>query len=230
MKLGVPVQLTVTDNTYTMISFTRRGGGYGVRLHHMFLEANEDVLAGLAAYVRGDDRRASSVLDRFIHENRSRIRQLSPRERQRRLPLETMGRWHDLQRILDEVRDEFFRTTARGVAIAWAPAPNVRLPRRSIKLGSYSADTQIVRIHPALDQRAVPEYFVRWIVFHELLHHIFRAELKARTGRVHTPEFCRLERRFPDYLNALAWERRNLDLLLWWMPPPRMDELPALYG
>src|SRR5262249_3482385 len=36
-SLGAGVELNVTDNTYTMISFSRRGGAYRVRLHHMFL-------------------------------------------------------------------------------------------------------------------------------------------------------------------------------------------------
>jgi hypothetical protein len=217
--LGEVVELELTDNTYTMISFSRRGLGYRVRLHHMFTLADEDVLQRLAGYIRGDDRRASSTLDTYIHDHRRLIRQMSPVQRQRRLMLQTEGRTHDLTELLDDVRLEFRQRLgdeAHDVAIAWAPAPSVQLPRRSIKLGSYSADTQIIRIHPALDQPPVPRYFIRWIIFHELLHHRFRADLKARTGRIHTPEFCRLERAFPDYRPAIAWERRHLDLLLWW--------------
>lgn len=218
MKLGVPVELEVTDNTYTMVSYARKRDAYRVRIHHMFLLADDEVLAQVAAYIRGEGRHASAVLDRYIHEHRRLIRTLSPVQRQRRLPLKSKGHVHDLQVLLDEVRTEWFTETARNVAIAWAPVPPVRLPRRSIKLGSYSADTQIVRIHPALDQPAVPAYFVKWIIFHELLHHVFRADLKARRRRVHTPEFCRLERRFPQYPEAIKWERKHLDLLLWWAP------------
>lgn len=226
LRLGGPVAVEMTDNTYTMISFSRRHGAWCVRLHHMFLHAVEEVLDALATYIRGDDKRASSSLDRFIHDNRRLIRQVSPVTRQRRLPLQTSGRYHDLQRLLDEVVEEGL-VDAAHVAIAWAPAPRVRLPRRSIKLGSYSADTQIIRIHPALDQPEVPAYFLRWIIYHELLHHHFRADLKARRGRVHTPEFCRLERLYPDFGAALAWERRHLDLLLWW--DPRDSELRRIY-
>ncbi len=221
LRLGAPVEVEVTDNTYTMISFTRRRGGYGVRLHHMFLGAPDDILERLAAYVRGHDRQASAVLDDYIHEHRRLIRHVSPVKRQERLELSTRGRVHDLAKLLGRASFQYrrmFGLEARDVAIAWAPAPKVRLPRRSIKLGSYSADTQIIRIHPALDQPAVPAYFVEWIVFHELLHHRFRADLKARNGRIHTPHFCRLEQQYPFYFPAMAWERQNLDLLLWWFP------------
>lgn len=218
MKLGLPVELQITDNTYTMVSYARRGAGYRVRIHHMFLLADDEILTQVAAYIRGEGRHASAVLDEYIHEHRRLIRTLTPVQRQRRLPLQTAGECHDLQALLDGVRDRWFEHTTKNVAIAWAPVPPVRLPRRSIKLGSYSADTQIVRIHPALDQPQVPAYFVEWIIFHELLHHVFRADLKARRRRVHTPEFCRLERRFPHYEEAIRWERRHIDLLLWWSP------------
>ncbi len=104
-------------------------------------------------------------------------------------------------------------------AITWGSAPTVTLPRQSIKLGSYSADARLIRIHPALDQRRVPSYFVEWIVFHELLHHLHGIVRHEGKRCVHTPAFCADERRFPDYLRATAWERENLDMLLAWAPP-----------
>jgi predicted metal-dependent hydrolase len=218
MRLGAPVLLEFTDNTYTMISFLRRQGFYRLRLHHMFRFAPDTVLQSLAAYVRGDDRMASAELDAFIEQHRHLIRQLPIAVRQQRFPMKAKGRVHDLNKLLDQVRSEHFDEDADTVVITWAPAPQVRLPRRSIKLGSYSAETQIIRIHPALDQAFVPEAFVRWIIFHELLHHRFRADLQAHNGRVHTPEFCRLEEQFPEYDEAIKWERANLDVLLWWQP------------
>lgn len=227
-RLLAPVELEITDNTYTMISFSRRDGSYRVRLHHMFLGAPDEVLSRLAGYIRGDDPAASGSLDQYIHRNRRLIRQLPPVARQRRLPLQAQGRVHHLRELLEEVGAELLPGAAAEVAIAWAPAPRVRLPRRSIKLGSYSADTQIIRIHPALDQPEVPAYFVRWIIFHELLHHLFREDLKARRGRVHTPEFCERERAFPELQEAIEWERQHLDLLLWWDPDgdPHRPGLP----
>lgn len=220
-RLGGPVEVEVTDNTYTMISFSRRGAAYRVRVHHMFVGADDALLERLAGYIRGDDRAASATLDDYIHANRRLIRHVPPVQRQQRLPLATAGRQHDLAAMFAEVQAEYrsrLDDETRDVAIGWAPAPRVRLPRRSIKLGSYSADTQVIRIHPALDQPEVPAFFVRWIILHELLHHRFRADLKARNGLIHTPEFRRLERSFPGFRAALAWEKRHLDLLLWWCP------------
>jgi hypothetical protein len=52
------VDLGVTDNTYTMLSFSRRGGTYRVRLHHMFLAAPGDLVELLGRYIKGDHRQA----------------------------------------------------------------------------------------------------------------------------------------------------------------------------
>ena len=58
-------------------------------------------------------------------------------------------------------------------------------------------------------------YFVAWIVFHEMLHHVHRAR-RGPDGRrcVHTPEFLEHERRFYAFERAQRWENENLDLLL----------------
>ena len=82
-------------------------------------------------------------------------------------------------------------------------------------MGSYSSDSKVIRIHPALDQSRVPRYFVEWIVFHEMLHHVHRAR-RGPDGRrcVHTPEFLEHERRFYAFERAQRWENENLDLLL----------------
>lgn len=220
MKLGLPVEVLVTDNTHTMLSYTRMRRLARVRLHHMFIGANDDVLNLVAAYIRGEGRHASAPLDAFIEANKGLIRALPPRERQKRMRLRARGQAHRLDTMLARLARTFPAST-RDVAISWAPVPRVRLPRKSIKLGSYSADTQVIRIHPALDSRSVPRYFIEWIVFHELLHHRFRSALKARSGQVHTPEFCRLERTFPHYERARAWERANIERLLWWSPDER---------
>jgi hypothetical protein len=82
----------------------------------------------------------------------------------------------------------------------------------------------VVRIHPVLDQPLVPEWFVRFILFHELLHAELDTsgasagfEAPPATGarrRFHGPEFRRRERAYPDYRRALEWERRHVRALI----------------
>ena len=214
---GAPkVSIRVTDNVHTMLSFKRRAGHLEVRLHHMFLAAPAPVIDALARYIRGDDPNASTVLDRFIRRHRWLIRRVPPHVRRKRVPIRSKGTHHDLAEIIARLE----RTLGGSVdcEITWGPAPAVRLPRSSIKLGSYSADSRLIRIHPALDQAFVPRYFVEWIVFHEMLHHVHGISRRGGKRCVHTERFCEDERRFPEYERARAWERDHLDRLLAWQP------------
>lgn len=213
-RLGT-CSLVVTNNTHTMISFNRRRGVWRLRLHHMFLMATDETLDALAAYVDGGDAASSSVLDKFIAARRVLIRRVSRELRQRRVRIEPRGTHHDLETIYDALNRRFFKN-AVDATITYGPAPKVSAPRKSIKMGSYSPEAKVIRIHPALDQERVPRYFVAWIVYHEMLHHDLRATVRMRAGRrmVHTAEFVKRERRYPLFERARRWEDRHLDLLL----------------
>ncbi len=212
-RLKDRVVVHLHDNTHTMLTFQRTRGLWRVRLHHMFLAASDEVLGALAEYIRRTDARASAVLDRYIDRHRAFIRRV-PREKLReRMRIIPSGRHHDLSSIFRALNRRYFRNQI-DATITYGPAPHTRGPRKSIKMGSYSAESRVIRIHPALDQDRVPRYFVEWIVFHEMLHHIYRA--RRRDGRrcIHPPEFMAHERRFHDFERAQRWEDRNLDLLL----------------
>ena len=213
-RLRSEVLVEVHDNTHTMVTFERVRRGWRLRVHHMFLAAPEEVVTALAEFVRSADARSSAVLDRFIERNKAFIRRVSPAQLRRRLRIEPVGRHHDLLAIFCALNRRYFSGRV-AATITFGPAPRSRRPRKSIKMGSYSADSRVIRIHPALDQPKVPRYFVEWIVFHEMLHHVYRAR-RGDDGRrcVHPPEFVDHERRFHDFHRAQAWENENLDVLL----------------
>lgn len=208
--LEVPADLIVTDNRRTMISTKRRQGRLEVRLHHMFLDAPEEIVEELLCYLAEGDPRASRRISRFIESNRHRIKQ-----RRRRILLRTKGHHHDLGAIFREVVARYFPDGVGSAQITWGKRPpRGRRRRRSIRLGTYTHDQALVRIHPALDQAAVPRYFVAFVVFHELLHHVIPARITGGRTDYHPPEFKRRERAHPDYSRALRWESENLDVLL----------------
>jgi predicted SprT family Zn-dependent metalloprotease len=72
-----------------------------------------------------------------------------------------------------------------------------------------------VRIHPILDDAFVPRFFLEYVVYHELCHAALPSVVGA-DGRLrhHTAEFHALERQFPRYDEAVAWQTQNLDRLL----------------
>jgi hypothetical protein len=205
------LSLHLTDNRYTMVMVRRAPAAYVVRLHRMFASAEPRLVRALARYVVANDARASATIGAFIEKHRHLI---APQpQRERRVVLRTAGRAHDLQVIFDRLNGEYF-AGAMQARITWGSAPRRQLPRRSIKMGSFAVEDRLIRIHPVLDDRDVPEYFVAWIVFHEMLHGKFEVVRKGLRRCFHSKEFVQAERSFRDYQQAAAWERANMDRLL----------------
>jgi len=208
---GKTLELRLTNNHYSMISVRRKPDGYRLRLHRMFVGAEPRTVRALARYVVHNDRRASTLLGDYIERHQHIIRQQKRRPRQ--MNLRTDGRHHDLKAIFDRLNAAHF---AGGLEarITWGPVTSRGRRRRSIKMGSFAVEDRIIRIHPALDQDCVPDYFVAWIVYHEMLHG--KHEVKRENGRrrFHSAAFIEEERLFPDYERACAWEKANLDRLL----------------
>jgi hypothetical protein len=208
--LREPVEVELTDNAWTMVSYRRVEGRLRFRLHHMFLGAHEPVVRALAGFTGRNRRAHGRAIDEYVRQNRELIRAAEPRVE---IELETRGRVHDLRDIYDGLNSRFFGRSIEA-RIGWGRrAPSGR--RRSIKMGVYFHDQKVIRIHPALDDDRVPRYFVEMVVFHEMLHQVF-PPASGDTGRrtVHGPQFREAERRFPAYDRARDWERRNLHLLL----------------
>jgi hypothetical protein len=213
--IGERVRLVVTDNRHTMISSRsvdsgRESATLRVRVHHMFLDASDATVRALARYLKRSDVGSDNHLDDYIESNRHRIsRDDTPPQR-----LKTRGQNHDLLEIYDELNARWFADKLR-VRVTWARrAPQSRHRRRSVRLGTYVADDRLIRIHPVLDQPWVPRFFVAYVLFHEMLHAVVPAPVERGRQCFHGPAFRQLERSYPDYARALAWERANLRRLL----------------
>jgi hypothetical protein len=206
-----PVQLAVTDNLQRMISQTRERGTLRVRVHMMFLDAPERVQDALVEYVLSGDRTASQIVGDYIEENGHRIRASRPI----RGAIRTRGKVHDLADLLARVNETYFGGAVNGVLIMWGRKTRAAdQGRHTIKLGSYSAEERLIRVHPVLDRKWVPRYFVSYIVYHELVHHLVPPSRVSGRLNLHPPAFLRKEREFRQYERAIAWEEAHLARLL----------------
>ncbi|HRK33885.1 MAG TPA: hypothetical protein PLJ47_04750 [Candidatus Hydrogenedentes bacterium] len=213
---GFSLRLQITDNSRTVMSMTpgRTFQGRQVRLHHMFLEADEAVVRAVAAWIKKPKSTdAGRIIDAYIRANRHRMRKRA----RRTIYLETTGLHHDLQAMFDAVNREQFDGTITA-AITWGRSGfSTRRYQRTMRFGSYTVDLNLIRIHPALDQAFVPAYFVKFIVFHEMLHaHLGIEESETGRRKIHTRAFLAQERAYPDYARATKWEKNasNLKKLL----------------
>ena len=208
--LSEPVDVELTDNAWTMVSFKREQGRLRFRLHHMFGGAAEPVVRAIAGFTGRSRKAAGRAIDDYIREHRHLIK---PRARSTEPQLSTSGSVYDLEEIYHRLNAAHFggRVEAR---IGWGRrAPGRR--RRSIKMGVYFHERKLIKIHPALDDARVPRLFVEMVVFHEMLHQIIPPKVDAGGRRcVHGPAFREAERAFPEYERARAWEKAHLGLLL----------------
>lgn len=220
---GAQLELAVTDNRTTMISVRREPGRYRLRLHHMFVEAGADIVDALGRYVTRAERDASAALDAFIDQHASRISSRTPAAVRTRAPgprlnMEPRGQHHDLEALYHELNASYFRGQICA-RITWAKRKRCGTPPRhhkSLRMGSYSVEDQLIRIHPTLDRPDVPRYYIAWIIYHEMLHQKHQIPLVAGRRCFHPPAFLAEERLFDEYERARRFEQQNLHRLLWY--------------
>ena len=212
------LDITLTDNRYTMLSVrregecneSRTGPQYRVRLHHMFADATPTVTQALAHYIGKDDKDASKILGDFIDANQHRVRAEASRKGGK---LVTKGACHDLQDIFDGLNDRYFDGTV-DATITWGQKCGKAQRRNSIKMGSYSLEDRSIRIHRSLDKAYIPRFFVEWIVYHEMLHQVHDAPIVNGRRQFHSKAFLEDEAAFEHYALARLWERDHLEQLL----------------
>jgi hypothetical protein len=205
------LEVRLTDNRYSMISVRRETGArFQVRLHHMFVDADPVVTRALARYIGHNDAESSRLLGEFIDRHQASVR---PERRPPRVSIDTAGRYHDVQAIFDDLNRRYFGGAIEA-RITWGQRLGRPRRRNSIKMGSYSVEDKLIRMHRALDREFVPGFFVEWIVFHEMLHQIHDADVVNGRRHFHTRAFVDDEARFEHYGAARAWERAHLDALL----------------
>jgi hypothetical protein len=199
-RLKRPVALILTENSTSMLSARARHDVLTIRLHRMFLEADNRVLDEIISYL-GNRRSRLDCFRSFVRSNREQLHKKPPK----RVPLRVKGRFHDLNELFREINGEYFSGMVKA-AITWG----VGSPRRSVRkrtLGSYSERTNTIRINPVLDRKTVPRYFVAFIVYHEMLHAAMGTPITGARRSLHSREFRRRERLFRNYDQAMAWER-----------------------
>ena len=200
---GKSVSLTITDNSTSLLSIRTKGNLVSVRMHWMFLNADDEVIREMASFIKTRKCR-TPLIRKFISENQTCLKKREQNSRQ--LSIHTKGRLHNLREIFDDLNNEYFgrRITA---SIGWGKG-NARRAVRNRTLGSYCGHSDTIRINPVLDRRNVPRYFIRYVVYHEMLHSAVKEERKNGRRSVHTSEFRKLERLFKDYGKAVSWEKR----------------------
>lgn len=125
------------------------------------------------------------------------------------------GKHHNLQEIYDQVNKDYF-DSGLNLPIAWfGRAGKSRGGRRL--LGLYDHQKGLIKIHRQLDQPTFPPYYIRYVIYHEMLHHTHPPKRGARGRRkIHHHTFKEKEKQFREYAMAKKWEKDCLKMELFY--------------
>jgi predicted metal-dependent hydrolase len=178
-----------------------------VRLSDMFEDAPRPVLEAVAAilvsklYGKKLDRHYRSVYKEYttsepMVERARRVRS----ERGRKLrTTDPRGLRFDLDRLFDEINAEYFAGSLPKPRLSWTDRPTRRV------LGRYDFDHDVIFISRSLDARRIPEYVVRYVLYHEMLHVKHGSQIQNHREVFHSADFRREERRFEWFDVASEW-------------------------
>ena len=210
--LKTHVSVTITDNTRSIIYSKWEKRAYRIRLHHMFLDADESTLKALAYYISGKRKDTHKRLDGFIQEHKWKIRKKPESSHPRKVPIRVQGQYFNLANAFNELNQTYFENKIE-CSIMWGNAYK-RARQRSVRLGSYSYKTSTIRINPLLDRPFVPQYVIDSIIHHEMLHHLLGSREKNGRHMSHHCTFKHMEKRFIHHGQAKQWIDKNLSRLL----------------
>ena len=183
-----------------------RAGRVFVRLSDLLQTAPPEVLRALAFLLvaRLLSRRAPRDQERIYRSYAFspqvlRASDIARRQRGRKVISTANGQVYDLERIFSRLNRRYFAGEIEKPVLTWS-----QRRARSI-LGHHDAAHDTITISKTLDSREVPEWFVEYIVFHEMLHIKHPARIIDGRRYYHTAAFRAEEQRFRRYRKAQEW-------------------------
>jgi len=183
-----------------------RAGRVYVRLSDLFQTAPPEVIRALAFLL------VARLLSRKTPRDQERIYRsyafspqllrasdIARRQRGRKVISSSLGQVYDLERIFSRLNRRYFDGEIEKPVLTWS-----RRRARSI-IGHHDAAHDTITVSKALDSREVPEWFVEYIVFHEMLHIKHPARIINGRRYYHTAAFRSEEQSFRRYKDAQEW-------------------------
>ena len=207
---GVPV-IEVRFYPYAGLRHTIRirSNRVYVRLSDICKDAQPDVLRSLAFILvaRLLGKRIPTIHERVYRDYSltpavMRSSDLARRGRGRKMISSARGEVYDLERMFTKLNRRYFDGQIEKPTLTWSQRRT-----RSI-LGHHDHVYDSITISKTLDSIDVPEWFVEYILYHEMLHIKHPARLINGRRFYHTTAFRNDERRFPHYDQSQKWLER----------------------
>jgi len=183
-----------------------RSGRIYVRLSDIFRDAPDNVQRALAYILVAKllRRRTPQMHERVYRAYATsphvlRAADLARRQRGRKVVSTARGDYHNLDRLFTRINRRYFDDELQKPTLTWSQRRTRRI------LGHHDPVHDTIVISKTLDAADVPEWFVEYILFHEMLHIKHPARLVNGRRMYHTRAFRAEEQRYPLYQEAQAW-------------------------
>lgn len=183
-----------------------RAGRVYVRLSDLFQTAPPEVIRALAFLLvaRLLSRKAPRDQERIYRAfafspQLLRASDLARRQRGRKIVSSAQGAVYDLEKIFARLNRRYFGGEMEKPVLTWS-----QRRARSI-LGHHDAAHDTITVSKTLDSPDVPEWFVEYILFHEMLHIKHPARIINGRRYYHTSAFRSEEKSYPRYEQAQEW-------------------------
>jgi len=203
---GQKLKIRINDNHSTMLSVRWEIDHTRLSLHRMFLGAPGNVMEDLACYLkRGKNETLPATIKAFIEHQ---MQQMDYSHKIKNHKLVTEGNHFRLCSIYKQMNQEYFADEL-DLQITWYGEAN-RLFRSRINFGLFSDPLKLIKVHRSLDQPDIPDYFVEYVVYHEMLHNVCVPYVeKGGNTVIHTSEFKEREKQFKYFHEACRWLKRH---------------------
>lgn len=129
---------------------------------------------------------------------------------QRQFAFPEQGEYFNLRAVFNKLNASYFKNRLKGYTVVWGRRRKER-PKESIVFGTIQEEDRVIRIHPLLDRAFVPQWFLEYVMYHEMLHAVVPDQYDAEGRRlIHHEDFSRRERQFRWFRRAKVWEQENL--------------------
>jgi hypothetical protein len=165
-----------------------------------FINANDDVLTALVKIsLQGKSQEDTRIIREYasLDEYSDTLLELD-------LITETAtedgkGKYYNLDQLFDKINCEYFAAKLTKPRLMWSQFQTYR------KFGHYEPARNRIVISLTLDEIAIPELVVEFVLYHELLHKYHGEKWVNGRRMVHTPDFRHDESKFKFYDEAEAW-------------------------
>lgn len=198
-----PIEVRFCQYAGLRHSIRVRSGRVYVGLSNICKDAPPEALRALAFILvaRLLGKRVSTIHHRVYRDysltpSVMRSSDLARRDRGRKMISTAHGEVYDLDRMFAKLNRRYFDSAIPKPTITWSQR------RTKSILGHHDRVYESITISKTLDSKDIPDWFVEYILYHEMLHIKHPPRLINGRRYYHTSAFRLDERKFPQYEQA----------------------------